>query len=157
MKNLAISIALAILLSGAPAFGQAVADFSGSWELNPAEGENLGMMAAVKESLTISQTEAELSIAFTDVFGGNTTTRQVTYDLGGDPVTNFTAMGEQSETVAAWVDDRLVVTWTSEGAIAGTTVERTETRSLSDDGFTMTVTSARGSKPPMVMVYEKRE
>lgn len=139
------------------AAAQTVPDFSGVWEFIPAKGENLGMMAAVKETVTISQTEAELSIAFTDVFGGNTTTREVTYDLGGDPVTNFAAMGEKSETVAVWVGKELVVTWTSEGAIAGTTVVRTERRSLSNDGLTMTVSSARDGKPPMVMVYEKQE
>ena len=39
---------------------------------------------------------------------------------------NEAAMGEQSKTVSAWVDDTLVTTWTSEGAIPGTEVVKTE-------------------------------
>ena len=46
--------------------------------------------------------------------------------------------------------------WTSEGAIAGTKVMRTETRTLSEDGNIMTVSTARGDRPAMVLVYEKQ-
>ena len=65
-------------------------------------------------------------------------------------------MGERSETISKWVDDALVTTWTSEGAIAGTEVVRTETRSLSEDGGIMTVSMARGDRPAMVLVYERQ-
>ena len=65
-------------------------------------------------------------------------------------------MGDRSETVSQWVDDALVTTWTSEGAIAGTEVVRTETRSLSEDGGVMTVATARGERPAMVLVYERQ-
>ena len=74
----------------------------------------------------------------------------------GKPVINYAAMGERSETVSTWVNDSLVTTWTSEGAIAGTEVVRTETRSLSEDGDSMMVATARGDRPAMVLVYERQ-
>jgi len=50
-----------------------------------------------------------------------------------------------------------VTIWTSESAVAGgPKVVRTETRSLSSDGKTMTVESVRGSNPALVMVFEKK-
>jgi hypothetical protein len=114
------------------------------------------MVAAVKETLVISQTADRLVIDFTDVFQGKTTTRQVEYELAGAPVVNFAAMGDRSETVSTWDGDNLVTRWTSEGAIAGTEVVRTETRSVAADGSTMTVATARGDNPPMVLVYERQ-
>jgi YD repeat-containing protein len=146
---------LAVSVAGITA-AQDIADFSGTWVLNTKKGENLGMVAAIQETLIIVQTEDEIKIDFSDVFQGNTTTRQVTYDLSGKPVENFAAMGDRSDTVSKWTDTILRTTWTSEGAIAGTTVVRTETRTLGEDGKTMTVASARGDQPPMVMVYEKQ-
>jgi len=137
-------------------FAQDAVDFSGTWVLNTKKGENLGMVAAIQETLVIVQTQDEMKLDFSDVFQGNTTTRQVTYDLSGNPTENFAAMGDRSETVSKWTDATLLTTWTSEGAIAGTTVVRTETRTLADDGKTMTVSSARGEQPPMVLVYEKQ-
>jgi hypothetical protein len=124
--------------------------------LNTKKGENLGMVAAIQETLVIVQTQDQLKVDFTDVFQGNTTTRQVTYDLSGDPAENFAAMGDRSETVSMWTDGVLLTTWTSEGAIAGTKVMRTETRTLSEDGKIMTVSTARGDRPAMVLVYEKQ-
>jgi hypothetical protein len=114
------------------------------------------MVAALKETLVVTQTAEQITVDFTDVFQGNTTTRQVSYDLSGEPVINYAAMGERSETVSKWIDNVLVTTWTSEGAIAGTEVVRTETRSLSEDGNIMTVTTARGERPAMVLVYERQ-
>ena len=38
-------------------------DFTGTWQINPAKGQNLGMMAAVKQTVTITQTANELKIA----------------------------------------------------------------------------------------------
>ena len=133
------------------------ADFSGTWILNTDKGQNLGMVAAVQETLVVKQTEERLDQDFTDIFQGNTTTRSVSFDLSGEPVTNYAAMGEKSETVSAWQGTRLVTTWTSEGAIAGTSVVRTETRWLSEDGLTMSVESARGDRPSMIMVYDLKQ
>ena len=148
-------VLLAVSMAGV-ASAQDIADFSGTWVLNAKKGENLGMVAAIQETLIIVQTEDEMKLDFSDVFQGNTTTRQVTYDLSGKPVENFAAMGDRSDTVSKWTDATLRTTWTSEGAIAGTTVVRTETRTLGEDGKTMSVSSARGDQPPMVMVYEKQ-
>jgi YD repeat-containing protein len=154
-KTRTILAALAIAWAGIAAAQEGV-DFSGTWVLNVKKGENLGMVAAIQETLVVAQSGEELKIDFTDVFQGNTTTRQVTYDLSGNPVENFAAMGDRSETVSKWVDADLVTTWTSEGAIAGTTVARTETRTLMEDGQVMTVATARGEQPAMVLVYEKQ-
>ena len=65
-------------------------------------------------------------------------------------------MGQTNDTVSKWNDGHLVTTWTSNGAIAGTKIVRTETRSLSADGKTMTVESTRGSTAPIVMVFDKK-
>ena len=156
MSKLGLFLALLTVGLAGIVSAQDTADFSGTWELNTKKGENLGMVAAIQETLVIVQTPDEMKLDFSDTFQGNTTTRQVTYDLSGDPVENFAAMGDRSETVSELTGLTLLTTWTSEGAIAGTTVVRTETRTLAEDGQTMTVSSARGDQPPMVMVYEKQ-
>ena len=76
-------------------------------------------------------------------FQGQKTGRKVRYDLAGKPVMNEGAMGDKAETVAKWDGGKLVVTWTSEGAVAGTKTVKTETRALRADGKTMTVESSR--------------
>ena len=64
-------------------------------------------------------------------------------------------MEGSSQTVSKWNGETLVTTWTSESAIAGgAKVVRTERRSLSPDGKTMTVESVRGSRPALVMVLQ---
>ena len=130
-------------------------DFTGTWQINPAKGQNLGMMAAVKQTVTITQTANELKIAEASDFQGQKSERAVRYDLEGAPVVNEATMGGANETVAKWDGAKLVVTWTSEGAVAGTKNVRTETRSLSADGRTMTVESVRGNNKPMVMVFDR--
>jgi hypothetical protein len=65
-------------------------------------------------------------------------------------------MEATAETVTKWDGNKLVTTWTSAGSIAGTNSVRTETRSLSADGRTMTVESSRAKGPAMVMVYERK-
>jgi hypothetical protein len=156
MSKLRLFLALLAVSLAGIVWAQDTTDFSGTWVLNTKKGENLGMVAAIQETLVIVQTQDQMKLDFSDTFQGNTTTRQVTYDLSGNAVENFAAMGDRSETVSKLTDATLVTTWTSEGAIAGTTVVRTETRTLAEDGKTMTVSSARGDKPPMVMVYEKQ-
>lgn len=148
---------LALLASTGLAVAADPPGFAGTWVLNTDKGENLGMVAAVKETVKIAQTPEKMTIDFSSVFMGKTTLRTVTYDLTGKPVPNEGAMGDKADTVARWVDGKLVATWTGESAILGNKTVKTETRSLSADGKTMTVTNARDGKPPMVMVYEKQK
>jgi len=156
MKRLRVIALFATLAMAAAASAAGPPDFAGTWAFDAAKGQNLGMMAAMKLTLVIAQTPAELKIKETSVFQGAESGRDITYDLAGKPVANDGPMGGKAETVARWVDGKLVVTWTSEGAVAGTKTVRTETRSLSPDGRTMTVEQVRGTNPPVVMVYEKK-
>lgn len=135
---------------------QSTPSFAGKWTLNTGKSRNLGMMAALEDTLTISQTSTELVIKDDSRFQGQQSSRELHYDLTGKATTNEGPMGDRNETVAKWIDGRLVTTWTRDGAVAGTTSVMTETRSLSADGKTMTIESARGSNPPLVMVFDKR-
>jgi hypothetical protein len=139
------------------AFAEAPADLSGTWILNTDKGENLGMMKAVKETIVATQTDEQVVFNMTDVFGAVTTTRVVTYDLNGQTMQNKAAMGAESETVTRWEGNRLVTVWTEEGAIAGTTTEREETRWLSEDGQELSVSMVRGDNPAMVFVFDKAQ
>ena len=132
-------------------------DFRGTWVLNTDRGENLGMMKAVKETIIATQTAEQVTFDMTDVFAGVTTTRTVVYDLNGAVMQNEAAMGAASETVTSWDGDKLVTTWTADGAIGGTTTERTEIRWLTDDGRTLNVSMGRADNPPILFVYEKAE
>jgi hypothetical protein len=79
------------------------------------------------------------------------------YDLTGKSANNDSPMEGPSETVSRWDGKRFVTTWTSQSAVAGgPKVVRTETRSLSPDGNTMTIESVRGSNVPVVMVFDKK-
>lgn len=142
------TLSLAAAAAGAP-------NFAGTWQINPVKSENLGMMAAVKQTLVITQSAGELKIAETSDFQGQKTERSVRYDLKGAPVVNDGAMGGKSTTVAKWEGDKLVVTWTTEGTVAGTQNVRTENRSLGADGKTMRVESLRGTNKPVVMVFDR--
>lgn len=153
-RTLVVLFTLALLSQGTAA---ELPSFAGTWKLDTSKGANLGMMAAMQSTLTIEQTAAALAIKEVSEFQGQKTEREIHYDLAGKPVSNPNAMGGSGETVAAWLDGKLVVTWTSEGAVAGTKTIRTETRSLSTDGLTMTVESVRGTGKPVVMVYEKKK
>lgn len=135
---------------------QAATDFSGTWQLNTDKGKNLGMVAAVKETIVIRQSADKYVAEHASTFMMKTEKRTVTYDLTGKPVPNEGAMGDKAETVAKWDGGKLVVTWSAEGAVPGTKSVKTETRSLSADGKTMTVVNARPNKEPMEMVYEKQ-
>jgi hypothetical protein len=50
----------------------------------------------------------------------------------------------------------LETTWTQDGAVAGTKSVSQETRWLSDSGKTMSDQYVRGSKDPMVIVFDKQ-
>ncbi len=150
------SVIVTLLIICFACVAQAATDLSGTWAMNAKKGENLGMMAALKETLVVKQTAEQMTFAFTDVFQGNTTTRQVSLDLTGAAVDNHTAMGSPSKTESKWDAGNLVTIWTTPSAIPGTEVVRTETHSLSDDGAVMTLTIERANKPNMVLVYEKQ-
>ena len=135
---------------------QSTPNFSGTWAMNTSKGQNLGMMTSMQITEIVTQTPTELRMKDMSTFQGQDRTRELRYDLTGVPTVNEGPMGDESETVAKWSGDKLVTTWTSEGAVAGTKVVRTETRSLSADGKTMAVESARGTNPPVVMVFERR-
>lgn len=132
-------------------------DFSGTWEFNPQKSENIGMMAQAKMTMTIRQTSDALDVDAHTSFQGQESTLTTHYDLHGKPVTNQSPMAGPSETVSKWQDGKIVTTWTSQGAVAGSQVVRLETRSLSSDGKTMKLESIRGSNPPVVMVFDKRQ
>jgi hypothetical protein len=132
-------------------------DFSGTWELNTDKGKNLGMMKAVKETIVATQTDDLIVFEMADVFAGITTERKLTYDLSGKTMENKGAMGADSETVTSWDGDKLVTIWTAEGAIFGTTTERTETRWISENGKELSVSMVRDDNPAMVFVFEQVE
>lgn len=115
------------------------------------------MMSALQQVIVITQSKSGLTLKEATDFQGQKSSREVRYDLSGAPVKNPGSMGGDAETSARWADGKLVVTWTTEGAVAGTQNERTETRSLSADGRTMTVESVRRGGKAVVMVYGKSE
>lgn len=150
LATLALGLSLAAQAAAPP-------NFNGTWELNTDKGKNLGMMKAVSDTVVIRQTPDKMTLDFASTFMMKTTKRQVVYDLTGKPVPNEGAMGDKADTVAKWDGGKLVVSWTSEGAVAGSKVVKTETRSLSADGKEMTVETSRSGKDPIQMVYEKKQ
>ena len=139
------------------AFAAQHSDFSGSWQFNPEKSKNVGMMSQMMMIQSIKQSETALDVTMRTTFQGKDDDSKTHYDLTGKPATNESPMGGPAETVTKWQADKLVTIWTSESAVAGgPKVVRTETRSLSSDGKTMTVESVRGSNPALVMVFEKK-
>jgi hypothetical protein len=138
-------------------FAQKLSDFSGSWQFNVEKSKNIGMMAQMKMIQTVEQSNSSLDITTHTKFQGRDEESKTHLDLTGKPATNESPMGGPSETVTKWDGSKLVSVWTSESAVAGgPKVVRTETRSLSADGKTMTVESVRGSNLAVVMVFEKK-
>jgi hypothetical protein len=131
-------------------------DFSGTWVFNAGKSKNVGMMASAEYTSTITQTAKVLVVSDTTVFNGQKQTHETRYDLGGATVSNDSPMGEKSQTSSRWSGNKLVTTWESEGAVAGTKVVRTETRYLSGDGKTLFLESARAGKEPMVIVFDRK-
>jgi hypothetical protein len=156
MKTWRVIAIGAFLVATAGLNGQTTPNFTGKWTLNTGTSKNLGMMAALQDTLTIAQTPTELVIKDDSSFQGQQSSRELRYNLTGRATINEGPMGDRNETVARWVAGKLVATWTRDGAIAGTKSVMTETRSLSDDGKTMTVESARGPNAALVMVFDKR-
>ena len=131
-------------------------NFAGKWEFNPAQSKNVGMMAQMKLTVTVKQTRDEMIITNASMMDSKEQTSETRFDLSGKPVSNKAPMEATAETVTKWDGNRLVTTWTSPGSVADTKVVRTETRTISTDGRTMTVESKRGQSPAIVMVYERK-
>ena len=141
----------------AAAFAAQHSDFSGSWQFSPEKSKNAGMMSQMMMMQSIKQSATALDVTLHTTFQGRDDDSKTHYDLTGKPATNESPMGGPAETVTKWQADKLVTIWTSESAVAGgPKVVRTETRSLSSDGKTMTVESVRGSNPVLVMVFERK-
>lgn len=157
MKTAAL---LAILILGTSTFcaprALATPDFSGTWTMNVGRSKNIGMMANMKITLKIRQDVNEIVVSEVANFKGQDQTRELHYDLSGKPAANSGPMGDSNETVTKWIGGGLQTLWTQEGAVAGTKVVRTETRSLSDDGKTMTDQYVRENNEPMVIVFDKQ-
>ena len=149
-------IASLICFVGFAAFAANMPDFSGKWNFNPGKSTNIGMMSDMKMTQTIKQSDASVDVTSDATFQGNNQQSKAHYDLTGKTASNNSPMVGPSETVSKWDGEKLVTTWTSAGAVAGTETVRTETWSLSPDGKTMTVESVRGSNPPVVMVFDKK-
>jgi hypothetical protein len=131
-------------------------DFSGTWIFNAGKSRNVGMMASAEYTSTIRQTAKVLTVSDTTVFSGQKQTHETRYDLTGATVPNDSPMGDKSQTSSHWAGNRLLTSWESDGAVAGTKVVRTETRYLSDDGKTLFLESARAGKEPMVIVFDRK-
>jgi hypothetical protein len=138
-----------VLAAGTPAL-------AGTWVFKADKSKGVGMMSAVAITAVITQTGPELKIHEITVSQGKEQTHDNTYDAAGGPKTNESPMGDKSSTVSHWENDKLVTTWTAPGAVNGTTVVRTETRSVSADGKTMTVEWSRDGKVGMVMVFDRQ-
>lgn len=146
-----------LCLSASVAFAADHVNFAGSWQFNPEKSKNVGMMSQMKMIQKIEQSETALDVTSYTTFQGKDEDSKAHYDLTGKAATNESPMGGPAETIAKWEGSKLVAIWTSESAVAGgPKVVRTETRSLSTDGKTMTVESVRGSNPALVMVFEKK-
>lgn len=154
-----------ILLMVAAMFGMAILaaprafaapDFSGTWSFNVAKSKNIGMMASMQITLKIKQTSSEVVVYESSKYNGQEQTRELHYDLGGKPAANSGPMGDANQTVTKWLGSALQTTWTQDGAVAGTKVVRTETRTLSEDGKTMTDEYVREPNPAMVLVFDKQ-
>lgn len=143
-------------LAGLTAASAAETDFSGTWEFNTEKSNNIGMMTQMKMSLSIQQSDTALDISANSTYQGKDQENKTHLDLTGKSVTNESPMGGPNVTVSNWDGTKLVTTWTGQSAVAGKTVVRTETRSLSPDGKVLTVESVRGSNPPVVMIFDKK-
>ena len=158
MKNTFLLAVLVLCVSvlAVPVRAAGATDFSGTWGLNVSKSKNIGMMSSMQITLKIKQTGNEVIVSEIAKFNGQEQNRELHYDLSGKPVANSGPMGDPNDTVTKWVGNILQTTWTQEGAVAGTKVIRSETRSLSADGKTMNDEYVRGENPPMVLVFDKQ-
>ena len=148
---------LSSVLLASSALAAPPADFSGTWTLNPSKSSNLGMMSSMQYESTITQSADTLTVRDKSTMMGKTQNQETRYALNGSEVPNTSYMGDPARTVTHWDGRKLVTVWTSEGAVAGTTKQRTETRSLSDDGGTMLVESMSTGRSPIVFAFERKK
>lgn len=151
MHRMLLALALACAM---PLAAASLPDFRGEWKFNPGKGQNLGGMSALKQTLSIEQTAQRLVVHSHASMMGNTLDHDEAFDLTGTAVPNDDPMGNHATTESRWDGATLVTTWKSEGAVAGTTDERTEKRYLRDG--LLVVESIRPSRPPVIMVYDRK-
>lgn len=156
MKTISTVLGLTIALLSTATYASPAADFSGTWVFNASKSKGVGMMASAQVTSTIKQTSETLIVIDDSIMGGQKQSHEIDYDLSGKQVANKSPMGENSQTTSKWSGSKLITTWTTEGAIAGTKVVRTETRYLSSDGKTMVLESRRGNNPPMVIEFDRK-
>lgn len=155
MRKFLLSIASLLMVSGVLAAPPT--DFSGVWKLSPAKSSNLGMMSSMEYESTITQSADTLTVRDKTTMMGKTQNQETRYALDGNDVPNTSYMGDPARTVTHWDGRKLVTVWTSDGAIAGTTRQRTETRSLSEDGGTMLLESVSAGRSPIVFAFERKK
>jgi hypothetical protein len=149
MTVLAVSSLIAVSALAAP-------DFTGTWVMNVLKSKNLGMMSSMQITLKIEQTQNSLQVIETTKYNGQDQVRELHYDLTGKSAANSGPMGDPNQTVTKWVGATLETTWLQDGAVAGTKSVSQETRWLSDSGKIMSDQYARGSKDPMVIVFDRQ-
>jgi hypothetical protein len=130
-------------------------NFTGTWVFNAAQSKNIGMMASAQITSTIKQTRMKLTVVDDTTMGDQKQSHETDYDLSGKRVANESPMGEHSQTSSKWSGNKLITTWETEGAVAGTKVIRIEKRYLSGDGKTMFLESARGNNPSMIIAFDR--
>lgn len=151
-RPLLFAAALSIAALAAPP------NFSGTWVLNNGKSKNLGMMAMMADTITVTQTATELTISDAASFNGNKMTRVTHYDLTGAAVKNDSPTGDPAQTTSQWKGKELITLWETQGSIAGSTHKRTERRYLSSDGRTMFEVSESKPDDPkgLVLVFERQ-
>ena len=149
-------VVLALLTAAVVMPASQSADFSGTWVFNPAKSQNLGMMAQMEMTAIIHQDQSELIEKIDATMMGQRQVQEIRLALDGKPVPNENYMGEKSITVTRWDGPKLITTWTTPGAVPGSTHTSTETRSLSPGGQALIVRTLRAGKPDVVMVYDKK-
>jgi len=154
MKRFVLATLFTLVASVANAGG---VDFSGRWNFDAAQSQNIGMMAQATVVSTITQTATTLSVADHSVFGGRSMDDHTAYDLTGAPAQNLSKMTGAGTTHSRWNGNRLVTEWDSAGAVPGSTVTRIETRYLSQDGRTMFIESSRPGKATIVMAFDRAQ
>jgi hypothetical protein len=150
-----MTLLFAMILNGAVLAADNSA-LAGTWIFKADKSKGVGMMGAVAITTDITQTGSLLKIHETTVSQGREQKHDNIYDTAGAAKTNESPMGDSSSTVSHWENGKLITTWTAASAVAGTSVVRTETRSVSPDGKTMTVEWSRDGKTSMVMVFERQ-
>lgn len=154
MKSL-MTLFFAIVLNGS-VLAADIPAIAGTWIFKADKSKGVAMMGAIAITNDITQAGSSLKIHETTISQGREQKRDSNYDTAGTPKTNESPMGDSSNTVSRWENNTLITTWTSAGAVSGTSVIRTETRSVSPDGKTMTVEWSRDGKTSMVMVFERQ-